>query len=249
MDAEYAKNYQQLYENHWWWRAREELIVAVLRTWIPRGEKASVLDIGCGNGLFFDRLGEFGDVEGIEADASVVTADGSHRDRIHIAPFTPDYDTDKRYDLILMLDVLEHLSNPADTLHRAVELLHDDGIVLITVPAFDLLWTVHDDHNHHLKRYTKRSFAALARQSGLRIHQDRYCFHWVFFAKLAVRLKETLRIGSNDIADSPVSPLNRLLFHATRFDEFVLGRLPVPFGSSLLVVGSKPAPEGDNACR
>ena len=72
MDTQYALNYRELYENHWWWRAREHLILAALRRLRPQGNWGSILDVGCGEGLFFDRLRKFGEVEGIETNPSLV---------------------------------------------------------------------------------------------------------------------------------------------------------------------------------
>src|SRR2546426_4518668 len=51
---------------HWWWRARERLILDVLRRLRPGAGWSAILDVGCGDGLFFERLAEFGPVEGVE---------------------------------------------------------------------------------------------------------------------------------------------------------------------------------------
>ena len=71
MDQEYARQYEELYQRHWWWRCRESLILRVLER-ISREESLAadrqILDVGCGNGLFFDKLQRFGKVAGIEPD-------------------------------------------------------------------------------------------------------------------------------------------------------------------------------------
>src|SRR5258708_8564199 len=76
MDPEYARRYRDLYERHWWWRAREHLILATLRRYLPPGGWRTILDVGCGDGVLFDRLAAFGDVEGVEADPPTVSAAG-----------------------------------------------------------------------------------------------------------------------------------------------------------------------------
>src|SRR5207244_13531851 len=96
------------------------------------------------------------------------------------------------YGLILMLVVLDHLPEPVEALRHALALLEPGGILLVTVPAFPLLWTNHDVLNHHYTRYTKASFARLARAAGLRIVRSRYFFQWLFPAKLGVRLLEAV---------------------------------------------------------
>src|SRR5690349_4838809 len=104
MDPAYAARYAELYRRHWWWRAREEFILRELRRLrLPRGP---VLDIGSGDGLFFDRLSEFGEPYGIEPDPAMIGPDARNRSRVHagtLETFRPEH----RYTLILMLDVLE----------------------------------------------------------------------------------------------------------------------------------------------
>ena len=70
MEPEYASQYRKLYEEHWWWRARERFVLGELQRNRPDGGFGSILDIGCGDGLFFAPLSEFGEVEGVEPDGS-----------------------------------------------------------------------------------------------------------------------------------------------------------------------------------
>lgn len=185
-------------------------------------------------------MAEFGEsVEGVEADASLVDPRGAHASRIHLGKFDADFEPGKLYGLILMLDVLEHLPDPLEGLRRAIDLLDDDGRLLITVPAFRLLWTSHDDWNHHYTRYTKRSFAALAAEAGLCTERAEYFFHWTFPVKLAVRMKEALLGRASRPAEVPGSLVNRGLYAFSRFEQQTLSRLPIPFGSSLLVLAGK----------
>lgn len=240
MDPEYARRYRDLYERHWWWRAREHLILATLRRYQPSGGWRAILDVGCGDGALFDRLAAFGDVEGVEADPATVSAAGRHRSRIHLAPFDTRFQPRKHYSLILMLDVIEHFPDPVAAVRRAVDLLAPDGTLVATVPAFPLLWTTHDDLNHHVARYTRRSFRVLAREAGLRVERTRYFFHWGFAAKLLVRLYEAVVRPPPAPPRVPPRRVNRLLYLVSRLEQRVLTPLSLPFGSSLLVVGRRP---------
>ena len=138
-----------------------------------------------------------------------------------------------------MLDVLEHLSDPAASLRHALSLLEPGGVFLATVPSFMALWTRHDDLNHHYTRYDKTSFDALAAEAGLHIDQSRYFFHWTAAAKIATRIKEALIPGEPASPSVPSPVVNRALYALSRLEERVLGAVPVPFGSSLLVVGGR----------
>jgi SAM-dependent methyltransferase len=235
VDPEYARRYRELYERHWWWRARERLVLETVRRY-RKPERRPILDVGCGDGLLFDRLAEFGDAWGVESDASLVSPDNPHRDRIHVGPFDATFQPGSRYGLVLMLDVLEHLPDPAGALRQVAALLEPDGMLVATVPAFRLLWTTHDVLNHHFTRYTRPGFTALARSAGLDIVRARYFFHWVFPAKLGVRLFESVRRSRPVPPRVPPSWINEPLYLLSRLEQRLVTPLGPPFGSSLLAV-------------
>ena len=242
MDSDYGARYRELFQRHWWWRARERVILDALRAHRPSAGWRNVLDVGCGDGLFFDELAKLPGVElveGVEPAAALVSPDGPHRARIHVTPFDASFDFGRRYSLVVMLDVLEHLSDPAASLRHALSLLEPGGVFLATVPSFMALWTRHDDLNHHYTRYDKTSFDALAAEAGLHIDQSRYFFHWTAAAKIATRIKEALIPGEPASPSVPPPVVNRALYALSRLEERLLGTVPVPFGSSLLVVGGR----------
>jgi SAM-dependent methyltransferase len=239
MDTVYALRYRHLYAHHWWWRAREEFVVEQLHRLRPPQGWRRILDVGCGDGLLFPRLREFGEVEGVEPDPAMLGDASRDRSPIHVQPFE-SFSPERRYSLILMLDVLEHVIGPEAFLRHGLELLERGGTLVLTVPAFPLLWTNHDLVNRHLRRYTKRSFAALAEQAGLRVDRARYFFFWLFFAKLAVRWFERATHPAPVPPEVPPARINRAAYLASRLEQRLLGRLPLPLGSSLLVVGRSP---------
>ena len=239
MDAEYALNYRELYENHWWWRARERFILTTIEGLRPQGNWGSILDVGCGEGVLFDRLSKFGEVEGVETNPSLVTKDNRWKHRIHVSAFDATFKTNKQYSLILMLDVLEHFTNPIVSLRRSEELLDSTGSLVITVPAFSCLWTTHDDLNHHMSRFTKKSLLELISRTGLRIHALRYFFHWTFPVKLLIHYKEMCFRTDPIIPKIPASNVNALLYRLSRLEQVMFRTVSLPFGSSLLAVCTK----------
>jgi 2-polyprenyl-3-methyl-5-hydroxy-6-metoxy-1,4-benzoquinol methylase len=244
LDPDYGNRYHDLFETHWWWRARTEYIVETLRRYRPAAGWTTILDIGCGDGLFFGRLKEFGEVEGIEPSPELVSPDNPDRNRIYICPFDEHFTSGKRYSLILMLDVLEHLERPVAALRHALELLEPKGTLVATVPAFNMLWTNHDVVNHHQTRYTKKSFRAVAKDAGLDIEEERYLYHWIFPIKLGLRLAEqTLRLKAK-LPKPSKGWINESLYRISRLEQMTLSRLRVPWGSSLLVVGKKKRADG-----
>ena len=240
MQADYAQAYRDLYYKHWWWRSREDLIVETLRACGLSGRRSAILDIGCGDGLFFDRLSEFGVVEGVEPDVLLLHDDGPHRRSIYAVPFDDAFRPGRAYDVILMLDVLEHLHNPESALKHALTLLAQGGTFIATLPAFNALWTSHDVINQHVTRYDRASFRKLASAAGLRIARAQYFFHWVAPVKLAAHVVESVGVGKHTAPRLPRVPphaINQLLYKLTRLEQRLLRRFALPFGSSLLVVG------------
>lgn len=236
MNNEYAARYRDLYERHWWWRARERAILELLDQCLPAIGRARILDVGCGDGLLFDRLAQYGQVDGVEVNGALVSPTNRWRERIHIGPFDAEYRPDYRYDVILMLDVLEHLPDPLAALRHAATLLEDHGLLVIHVPAFMALWTTHDELNHHFTRYTQATLRDLIRRTDLRVQTCHYTFHWTFPAKLAIRVKETLFPGGTRPPRVPRRLVNTMAYAVCLLEQRLARHLRPTFGSSLLVV-------------
>jgi SAM-dependent methyltransferase len=231
VDPGYAAAYRELYERHWWWRAREMFLLERLRSAAGGEIGHRILDVGCGDALFFDELAAFGTVRGVEPDADVLS-EGPWRTAIH-AGTLETFSTKGLFDWILMLDVLEHVEEPERTLRRARDLARADASLFITVPAFQSLWTRHDDLNHHQVRYDHSTLSRLLIDCGWVPVEQSYFFHWLAPLKLLVRLKEKLVSGEPRVENVPPRPINQLAFAVSVLEERLLHRFHVPFGTSL----------------
>jgi len=238
MDAEYAAAYPEYYRRHWWWRVRESILLGKIRSLVGCTQSARILDVGCGAGLFFDALQQFGPVEGIESDAGAVESSGRWRHRIAHGQLDRSFRPAQAYDLILMLDVLEHIRNPDELLHAATRLLAANGRILVTVPAFKWLWTTHDDVNHHLRRYTANEIRRALTDAGLVVTETRYMFQSLAILKLAVRAGEAVALRSARGHRIPHPRLNAIMQAWYRAEYAAVGWLP--FGSSVIAVGRLP---------
>ena len=201
---------------------------------------ARILDVGCGDGVHFAQLAQFGAVEGIESDATTLDPAGRWRQQIHVAPFQAPLPPPLSgpYDLILFLDVIEHLDDPVAALALARSLLAPGGAVLVTVPALPGLWTSHDDLNHHRRRYTRATLTADLARAGLTVDRMRFLFHLLVPAKLAVRLMERVRGSRPAPPRVPPAPLNALAGLVARAEMLLLAPVSrVLPGASLLAVG------------
>ena len=239
MNPEYGERYRDLFENHWWWRARSEVIIETLRRVRPANGWEGILDIGCGDGLFFPRLREFGEVEGVEPFADLLNPANPDRSNIHVCPFDLNFQPGKQYSLILMLDVLEHLEDPVGALRHVRDLLQPDGTVVLTVPAFMALWTNHDVINHHFTRYTKAQLRRTSKEAGLRFTEERYLYHWTCPVKMALGTTERALHLPPKPAQVPAAWINQMLYWLSRLEQKTVTRLPMPVGSSLLVIAKR----------
>ena len=195
-----------------------------------------ILDVGCGDGLFFPALGQFGNVTGVESDPAIVDPVGEFSEKIHVGQFDDSFEPHKQFQWITMLDVIEHIPDVTSALQLAGDLLTDDGKVLITVPAFNLLWTKHDDFNHHQTRYTKRLLKQQTAKAGLKIVKMHYFYHWTFPAKLLVRLKEAIINAPPASAQVPTPWVNKTCQTMCQIEQRLITPLCLPFGSSLFAI-------------
>lgn len=243
MQADYARTYRTLWERHWWWRSRESLLLATLRSLHRRGggQPLRALDVGCGDGLFFEQLSRFGSVEGLEPDGSLV-ADPRWKGRITVGRLG-EFRPGPVYDLVLMLDVLEHIDDDAAALREVCALLKPGGVLLLTVPALSWLWSRHDEVNEHCRRYDRRGLARVLREAGFRVDTLRYFFAWAV-GPLVVRRwlnpAGSRRVRADYAVRVPPAPVNRALDLLSRA-EHAAGRVARwPLGSSLLAVAVVP---------
>lgn len=261
MQAAYAAEYRRLWDEHWWWRSRRRFVCGLLET-LSLPSNANVLDIGCGDALFFDDLARYGQVSGIEPDINLIDESNPHRASITVAPFGPDYATDLRYDLITMLDVLEHIEDDRGTLHNVHEMLNPGGVAILTVPAFNWLWSMHDVANRHYRRYTRRELTGKLREQGFALDRAGYTFGWTVAAMTIRRLmmpahdqspkRERVNSGGAGVppADESTDPdayrvtpppasVNAALDTLTRAEQAIARLLPLPLGSSTYAVARR----------
>ncbi len=217
----------------------------VLREHFPANPSRRILDIGCGDALLFNQLASLGDVHGVEVCPDLVSADNPWRSRIYVGPFDEQYQPARKFDLILMLDVLEHFADPLAALRHAGRLLEPNGLLLLHVPAFRMLWTSHDDFNHHYTRYTRHSLAQSLRESAYDVAHLQYTFYWTCPVKLAIRAKERIVSTSPTPAALPAPWINNTCYHLCRLEQRLFRHRSPGFGSSILALARHTEPANE----
>lgn len=248
MDKSLYEQFFQIESEHWWFRARREIILDQIRRNITSEKDNAILDIGCGTGIMLKRLMDFGHAQGIDFSEDAVHysnlrlgCDGLvHLDNLMGNPENLPFEKEN-YDLITLLDVIEHMDNDTDALKKAWRLLKEGGILICTVPAYQFLWSGHDVLNHHKRRYTLKELKEKISASGFSIKKVSY-FNTllspiVFLARLLVPPKKRMEPKS----DFKIYPylVNAALKNIFLLEKYLLRIMSFPFGVSLICIARK----------
>lgn len=231
-------------DSHWWFVGRREVIRSLIDTTARPKADAAVLEAGCGFGGNLPLLQRYGRLQAFEYDAQARDYAASHA-AVPVAYGTlPDHIGfgDEKFDLIAMLDVLEHVDDDLGSLAALRDRLSDGGSLLITVPAVPALWSEHDEIHHHKRRYSKSELAAKLAAAGLVPRRLGYFNSLLFPLALAERLASRFGRGQSDGAVPTV--INALFARIFAFESRLLSWLSFPIGLSLYAVVQKaPQPE------
>jgi SAM-dependent methyltransferase len=224
--------------DHWWFTARRRIIDKIIRSRVAPPVGARILEVGCGTGSNLALLQRFGHVEAIEPDDSA-RALASLRGGIEVkGGLLPDGVRldDGVYDLVAMLDVLEHIPDDRAALKTLRSKLRPGGALLLTVPAMPWLWSAHDEAHHHQRRYTRASLAEVVKESGYRIRYQSY-FNTVLFPLIVLARGLGKLTGKQDGDDAmPPRAINAVFDALFSAESAWLGRFTFPVGVSLVLV-------------
>jgi SAM-dependent methyltransferase len=255
MDPTFYASYYRHEDHHWWFRWRFELITQLVGD-LKSDPEFRILDAGCGTGQMLKHLEELGDAIGIDTSAQAIAFAQSRgvkslvRGSITAVPFP-----DATFDCVVALDVIEHVDDDIGILKAVHEVTKPGGRLIVTVPAYKLLWSEHDDINHHKRRYTAPQLRKLIEEAGFSVERVTYC-NTVFFAPIfAIRkFKSLLRKvrssngkpvarPNSDLGDYPEF-MNEAAFRVMQAENRLMRHMDLPFGVSILAVAerTKPAP-------
>jgi len=227
--------------SHWWYRARREILAAYLARYAGLPAGARILEIGCGTGHNLPMLARFGQVEAIEIDDAARAIASARLGRpVGDAPLPALPGVERgAYDLIAVLDVVEHIAEDVAALKAMGDCLKPGGKILITVPAHQWLWSAHDVVNHHQRRYSKATLSAAIAAAGLRHNGLRYFNSLLFPLAAAARIAGRLT-GKDDSDDSPPpAPVNALFETVFGLERHLVGRVPMGPGVSIITLASR----------
>jgi SAM-dependent methyltransferase len=145
------------------------------------------------------------------------------------------------YDLVALLDVLEHVPDDRSALESILTRVKPGGALLLTVPANKWMWSAHDVAHHHYRRYSKSQLAQLVGETGFEPQLLSY-FNSLLFPLVAAARVAGKITGKESADDSlPGAPLNAVLKAIFGLEAGLVGRVRMPFGVSLVAVLRRPA--------
>lgn len=233
-------------EHHWWYRGRRRIVRAELeRLELPAG--ARVLDAGCGSGRTMEDLRDFGEVYGIELDPGAAElARARDCGEVQIGTLESLPWQDANFDLITCLDVIEHIPDERLALRELRRVSRPGGWMLVTVPAYQALWSLHDEANHHYRRYERATLREAALGAGWLVVRMSSFNSLLFPPAALVRLAQRgRRLNSDYRPELRLGPswLNAALERPLHLEAKWLARgRTLPAGLSLMALLENPVP-------
>ncbi len=236
-------------EKHWWYRVRNSLLDAVFRRILKFKEESNkkILDVGSGCGQTFQVLQKFGKIYSVDSNKYYTDYQKNHYKDVIVwnSEFPDENSSNYAYDVICMFDFIEHVENPGRILEYSYKILKKGGFLLITVPAYQWMWTDFDIRAGHFRRYSRSSLVSEARRAGFKSVYSTYFITLLFVFAVIVRkiidpLKRKDKSSLGLEFENTEGFLNEILYRVSNMETFMIRKkIFIPFGLSILGVFKK----------
>jgi SAM-dependent methyltransferase len=243
MEKAYYTEYYRLEREHWWFRARNEMIINHLRQIMPQNRSLKILNIGAATGRSSEMLSALGQVESLEYDADCCAfARRELKMQVVQGSILELPYQNEMFDIVCAFDVIEHVADDKTSVAEMRRVCKTGGILCVTVPAFMFLWSEHDVVNHHFRRYTSTQIIDLFENTNQKIYHT-YFNTGLFFPIAGFRLLSRLlpkrkTVGEETTSDFGVLKngfINKLLYHVFKSENYFLQKQwSLPVGVSIL---------------
>jgi SAM-dependent methyltransferase len=236
--------FHEVDKNFFWKRSRRRLILEWLEIYLQNKKNLRILDIGGACSILSNDMRRFGKVTVIEPEKEAIKA-AKDLFQLDIREGKLPYDlpVDGLFDVVTLLDVLEHIDDDKRAIRSIWEFLEPGGMFLCTVPAFQWLWSGIDVALHHKRRYHYKKLYNLLQEAGFQI--QRFSYYTSLFFPITVIHRFSKRLfPSKDqrIYDAYISSsfINSLAYSIMSIERFLIRYVDLPIGSSLIAVCFKP---------
>lgn len=245
MNKEGQLFYYNTANNYWWIRSKYNIILYLLKIYCrdnisSERKESKILDIGSGPGNMLHFLKKYGRVWG--NDTSQEAVDFCRRSGFDMLEGDLDKDeinTKEKFDLITMIDVLEHLEHDVADLEKIRKMMKDEARLIITVPAYRFLWGAHDVKYGHYRRYTLTELRTKLKNAGFKIEKISYIQPLFLFPLLVFRmLKKFAKKETDDFVHTP-RILNNILLKIIESEKYYLKFFNFYFGPTIVAIAEK----------
>lgn len=231
MNPEVYKRHIEFQSNHWWFQARKEIIGKIIKKYTKN--KINILDYGSGSGVNIEMLSKYGFVYIYEPHRETnlfLKKKYKNKKKFKVLNSL----NNKKFDLIVMADVLEHIKYDKKQVKKLKKNLTKNGSFLITVPAYKFLYSKKDIILGHFRRYNKKNLSNVF--DDFKIIKLSY-FNFLLFVPISILIiifKFMNYNFINDVEKTPKKYINELMFQIFRIEKQIISVFNLPFGISLV---------------
>ncbi len=229
---------------YWWHQGKRYLIKKLMSEYFPR-KRLNILEVGCGTGELTQQLQKHHNVMGIDMAQEAIDICKEREIRDVYKKDIFELDTTKlkeKFDLVLALDVMEHIQEDIEAMKIINLLLKRDGYFFVNVPAHKFLWSGHDEALQHKRRYTKYELLTKLELASFKIVSQSYFVMFVFPIILLYRTWGNLFNRSTYPKTSYVALptfANKLLFKLLILEANLIRYITLRVGTTITVVAKK----------
>ena len=223
-------------DSYWWYRARREILASVIDRLAPPG--TDLIDFGCGTGGTAELLSKRG-YRVLAADVSEAALEACRMRGLATINLKTQRLRENCADGVLAGDVLEHVSDDLELLITFRNIVRPGGFLVVTVPAYEFLWSGEDYVSDHVRRYTRAGLTRQLRRAGFENIRCSY-FNTLLFPVIAGVILMKRLLFPREMYRSNLAPMgrwqNELLYKIFRSEGRLLRRISFPAGASLIAV-------------
>jgi len=230
---------------HFWFDGRIQVLLWLLRRYFPTAR--TLLDMGCGTGSVLEAIRRnHPSIVLAGCDVRFTTLSAARQRANDIRFFAADtfaLPYESEFDVVVALDVLEHIDDDRAALVALRNVLKPGGGLILTVPQHPWLWSQVDDFSCHRRRYVRADLEAKIREAGFELLRVTSMF------ALTLPLVVLSRLPRRNEAFDPAAelripaPVNTALSLVVSLERMLLRMgASLPIGSSLVAVGYRPIP-------
>jgi 2-polyprenyl-3-methyl-5-hydroxy-6-metoxy-1,4-benzoquinol methylase len=243
MELEAYKQFSELEESHFWFVGRRNIFFDLIDEEIGDAHDLEILEIGCGAGGMMVPLSRYGRVTGLDVAPDIIKFCRSRG--LQSTLVGSGYDLPVRrqsMDLVALFDTIEHIPDDVAVLRECHATMKRGGLLFVSVPAYQFLYSNNDRVAHHQRRYTRTMLRERITAAGFALTKVSY-FNTILFpvilpTVLANKVKERfVDVGDKTNLSKSYSPtINRALAKVMSSERRVLRRRNFPFGHSLVAI-------------